>query len=770
MRVCAALAAVCGWACLAGAGEAVSRPADAGALEAPAVAALNHSARSLGHLGIDSVVGGAARIRVLLEAAERLRPDDLRTSRQLVDLYEGLGDLKAAASAAERYVRARPGDHAMAVRWMRLAQAHLDRADERIDLLKGFAAREALGPGTRAAAAAALCGVYFGQGERSLAASACRQALELDPCQAEALRAQATLTKNAAPADVFRRVSKGLQAACRNLGGLWRLAQMLQGAGGHAEALRLYEHAYAILRQKPPSPAVAETLVVDYVNAMLDAGQARQAVDFFRPLLAEYGHSLALRALMAEACTLLGDDEQTRSHVEFMDRVYARLTEGRAKPTSDQAAELAWFNLRYNSRPKVALEWAKAAAISAADDPYVQRVLGAAELATGHVQAGVKRLGAVAAEDPYAAALLARRSIAEGEPAEAAKTVRKAADNPRTGPAWRELAAVARELKLDLPAVDYAENLKRALAEVPDWVFEMGRWPERFVRVKLVGPDRPPLPGEPVAVTVELNNIGPRPVALGPEGLFAPVVSLSLTAEGPGKVELPALTPVPLPAPRYLPPGQTVSETVRVDVGRAEKLLMAEPLAEMKLTLSGVLDPLERDGEMTSSVPTVPIVPITITRPALFDVSEGERAARLALGYIVRDLRQGDLPAKLRAARQTAALLGYVRKVERKQAKPIHPGVLTKPVLLSMTRAFLRAESPLVRAEMLAALRHVDLDASVIALMGPRVNDESALVRMRLIELLAGKRTAGHETLLRLYARDTDAGVREMAAALTAER
>ena len=40
-------------------------------------------------------------------------------------------------------------------------------------------------------------------------------------------------------------------------------------------------------------------------------------------------------------------------------------------------------------------------------------------------------------------------------------------------------------------------------------------------------------------------------------------------------------------------------------------------------------------------------------------------------------------------------------------------------------------------------------------------------VRLRLIELRAGKRTRGHETLLELFAKDPDASVREMAAALS---
>jgi len=41
-------------------------------------------------------------------------------------------------------------------------------------------------------------------------------------------------------------------------------------------------------------------------------------------------------------------------------------------------------------------------------------------------------------------------------------------------------------------------------------------------------------------------------------------------------------------------------------------------------------------------------------------------------------------------------------------------------------------------------------------------------VRLRLIDLLAAKRTSGHETLLDYFARDDDPLVRQIAAALRA--
>ncbi|MCK4625337.1 MAG: HEAT repeat domain-containing protein, partial [Phycisphaerae bacterium] len=265
---------------------------------------------------------------------------------------------------------------------------------------------------------------------------------------------------------------------------------------------------------------------------------------------------------------------------------------------------------------------------------------------------------------------------------------------------------------------------------------------------------------------VTIRNISKHPVGLGIGGLFNPSIFLSVSAEGPARATLPNLTLITLPSPKYLEAGKEVSQTIRVDVGELDDLLASWPMAEVKLSISALLDPLQDGEKLFSSVPGIKIAPVTIRRAALFDVSGLEKSARFALGYIVRDLQQGSPAQQMRAVRQTASLLGYVCRSETGKAKPILPKVITRPILLSMTRAFLESPSPVVRSEMLAALHHVDLNAQIISLMGPRIQDTDSMVRMRLIELLAVKRTRGHRTLLDLFAVDSDELVREMAKAL----
>ena len=750
--------------------KSASRPATSPAApDRLAAESLAHQARSLGHLRDGRIVARAGRIGVLLKCAARHAPDEPRINRQLVDFYESSGELGKAAAAAERYIRARPGDYASAIRWMRLAQSGLDRAEDRVAFLGKVAADKRFAGAVRAAAAAGVSRIRLRQGDRGAARPACRQALSLDRYQPLAMEVQRLLRAKTGPTETFAEALAVFRGNPRSVHGPWQVAGLLQDAGNYKQALAFYEHAHAISQDRSPGASALEALLIDYFNARLDAGQAAKAVGQFAPLVKRHGGSLALHALMVEACRATGKDDQTKAHVEAMAKIYEPRAAPGARRSGPMAAELGWFNLHFRVVPKLAVQWAEEAARSAGGDPYVLRVLGAAQLATGKEKLGTKRLAGLVEKDPYAAALLAGYYYERDRPKEARAVLLKGAGQIRTGPAWRALAAVAAEHEVTLPPVKHAQAIARMLAEMPPQVMEMGRFPERYLRVAISAEPKPLAPGEPVAVTVELSNVSKHPIPLGQRGLCTPVVFLSLSVEGKVKASFPNLTPAALPAPRYLAPGGKVSQTARIDVGQAEALLARSPLAELKLTVSAMLDPLQVGDKLLSSAPGVKIAAATIRRAALFDASAGRASVEKALAGIGQKLRRGP-PAAALSARQTGALLAYVQRVASGKVKDKLPAALSKSALLDMVSAHVRARWPLARSEMLAALHHVPLDEQIIALLGPCIQDRSALVRMRLVELLVAKRTSGHKTILDLFAGDRDRHVRDMASVLAGRK
>ena len=736
-----------------------------------AAQSLSHQARSLWYQSADASSSKVSRTLVLLEFARKLSPRDPVINRQLVDLYESLGCLTDASTAAAIYLDSYPDDYAMVLRWMRLTLAGLNTADERIGFLKRVVENNSLNRSARAAAAVELVRIYQGQGRRSKQVQqACQKALTLDPYQPIALRKMLELDRKEDVISLFNMNLKEFRGNPRNLYTAVSIAHALRAAGVYDKAIIFYDHACSIARDTKPDNATMLNLLVGYFNAMLDAGRVKEAVEKFKPYVKKYNGSLKLHALMVEAYRSLGQKDKANKHIKVMEKIYLPIATPGVRRSGAQAAELAWFNLKFRSDAITALRWAQEAARSAGDDPFVQRCLGAAEIANGKTDSGVRRLKSLIGKEPYAAVILARYHFEHGKSNQARRILLRGVGDIRTSPVWRAAKRLAEKWKINFPPLKQAEMMRKAVDNLPEHLFTMGRYPEKFVKVQLTTIKPVVRLAEPIVVEVSLKNISKYTIAVGQQGLFCPTVFLTIDIKGNEKLFLSNFMPVILPSPKYLKPGEKVSTKVRVDVGEVEKALLKNPFVNKRIKISGKVDLLELGGKMFSSVPRVQVPTAEVLYSSILTTGADEKAARYALGYIVRDLKRGTLVEKIRAARQCGAILGYVRRVERGKAKPIFPAVITKPILLSMTRAFLQADEPVIRAEMLLALHNVDLDSKIISLTARCIEDPSPLVRMRLIELLVVKKTRGYKTILSYLSYDRNRFVKEMTKALSSVR
>lgn len=735
-----------------------------------AARSLSYQARSLWYQRSGSGVSRVRRTLVLLQFARRLSPSDPVVNRQLVDLYESLGRLKDASRAAAVYLDSYPDDYAMALRWIRLTLAGLNTAEERINFLEKVVESKSLCKSARASATVELMFIYQGQGKPREVEGACRKALALDPYQPVAMRKLLELSGNKDAIRVFRLGLDEFRGNPRSLYSSISIAQSLRSAGVYDKALIFYKHALTIARDIKPDDATMLNLLVGYFNAMLDAGRVKEAVEKFKPYVKKYNGSLKLHALMVEAYRALGQDAQADVHVKAMQRIYLPITLPGASRSGIQSAELAWFNLMFRSDAITALRWAREAARSAGDNPFVQRCLGAAEIAAGKINSGVRRLKSLLGKDAYAAVILARYYFEHDKVEDGKRVLLDGLGDIRTNPAWRAANRLAALHNVKFPPDKQAQPMRKAVDELPGYLFVMGQHPERFVKVRLTAPRPTVRLGEPIFLEVSIENTSERTIALGQRGLFCPTVFLTIEIDGDEKLSQPDLIPVAIPCPKYFGPGKKVSTRVRIDAGRAGKVLFENPFADVKIIVSGKVDLLELGGKLFTSVPGVKVAAVRVVRSAVIKRDSDEKSARYALGRIVRDLKRGTLAQKVRAAWQCASLLGYIRRVERAKTRPVFSSVITKPILLSMTRAFLQTDEPVVRAEMLLALQNVDLDSQIISLMGRCIEDPSPLVRMRLIELLVVKKTRGYKTILSYLSYDRDELVKAMIKALAGQK
>ena len=447
------------------------------------------------------------------------------------------------------------------------------------------------------------------------------------------------------------------------------------------------------------------------------------------------------------------------------------------------------------------------------------------------------------AEHDFAQAQRAPPGEAEKLKQDAAKVIEAAAALGRSGPAFRRLAAVASTNGVRLGAFEGASKVLKVLqdfqipvanpssapseaagtpagfASLPQYL-QMALRPEDFIAVEMTPLRRRVAPGEAIELEATLANRGTVDVPIGNWGLVSPVMSLqvllAVSDSGTGEyfVDLPM---VAWSCGRYLPPGKSVKRVVRLDHGRLAVRLNSRPLEEFHLAVLGVLDPIQKElvdvdkkflglqvplapsgpaesvtEGLVSSLPAVRVAPTKLVRLSLLGESPavagspGDLSKRYAsaLNATARDLKEGKMPVRMRAARQIASLLAFAHDVETNKAGSFGRGLdPRRGVLLSMVKGALADPSDVVRAEMLAALCDLAearaapgpkaasaagprlLANDVMPLLAPAIEDPSPLVRFRLVELLGATQGPGYQTIVDYLLKDRNEMVVLMAAA-----
>ena len=743
--------------------------------EADSLAAesLRHSA---GNMSMSpGAPGRVERLVALSMFAEQLAPGDPETNRLLIGIYERQGKFTPAARAAKARLSARPSDHALGLLWLRLELVTRDTAETRIAFLESVAADRARPAALRAEAIAMTTPILLGRAEKAKARASLERVLKADPYHPGALSGRLELTEAPKPEDRVRTALALLHANPRDYRTISNLAVILDELGLYDQALVFFDHAEKIMLASATDAKPAHDFLVGYFDAMLDAGRAKQAAEKFQPVLKNFPESMDLQSLLIEAFRLTGEKDEADELIKAMEAACDR-KKPVAQSSLEFATEIAWFYLLTRRRANTALIYARMAERIDAVDPIVRRIVGVAELASGRpelVKPGVEKLKALFESDVYAACFLAEHYFGTGRKAAATEALLAGAKISRSGPAYRRLLALAKANNVDIPPADGSEAAAAEVKAFDVRYLEMALSPEKFLAVT-IRPVRDRIaPGEPIAVEATLTNTSAVNIPLGEYALFNPVMGLEVSVEGMEKMVFNDLPLVFWPAPRYLRPGESVRASVRLDVGKLGVFLASRPLETLSLNVTGMLNPVQYGREFRSWVPTVKPKHAKITRLDLlasFAVTAGDewrKAYRLALGYVVRDMKRGSIAERMRAARQVGSLLALVREVELGRHEPPspHAGDVTKPVLLTMLREVLKDSSPTVRAEMLASLNYVSLDKSIVRLLSRAVEDTSSLVRFRMVELIGASGTPGRETIVDYLAQDKDQHVRRMAEA-----
>jgi len=745
----------------------------------------------------------AARLVAHCSFARTLRPQDAQTLRTFATvIYPSQQRHDATIEALKAYRAIHPDDHAIALRWLDMTVAATNTAEERLTLLATLAGDASQPASLRSEAEAQRGRLLQGQGQDAQAGKAFDAALKLDGGNASALAGRLSLMTDPTRADRVALLLADLKANAAQPATANELADLLQTVGLHKQAVLYYKHLQ-VLADRPGSTGDDRRLAaVRLCNAMLDAGMAVEVTQVIPPLLTTFPNSVDLRSMLADAWIDRGEVAKAQKQITAIASIYGADHIGTKVPTA-VAAERAMFFIITRPDAEQALKYAEQVAREAPQDVVAKRLLGAATIASVPtdsedakeksklVTQGRKVLESIKDKDLYAAALLAKHYIKTEDWNNARSVIQAAVKLPRGGPAFRLLAKAAAELRKANPQAAVSLSPPEESRKIQTLVRNAGTAPldmavntGAFIAVTIESVEGDTLaPGQDLALAVTLTNISTVPIPIGRRGLIEPVVALSVTAKSAtnsaGKPRVYHNLPSCVwPAPRYLQPGKELRSVVRLDVDLLGRLLATAPLTEYTLTVTATVAPMKPFGRVMSSLPTLKVEPLKITRTDLLGAFDRTKATlwpaqyTKALNTINADLKHADAGRRLVAARQVTSLLALVRAIERYSAKPPKPlaGVLKKPPLLLALRQALNDPSHVVRAETVASLANVSMDRHIRPMAIASANDKHPLVRFRVAELLGVSHAVGVTRTMRALLADENELVRTMTEAFNVRR
>lgn len=753
-----------------------SRPADSRELaDRLAAESLRDSAKSLLHSPANTP-SRMGRVRALLKMAEMLNSDDPKTSLLLADVYLLQGKLTEEIAAMQTYLAAYPRDFSRSQKWLGLKLKTFNNAEEKIEFIVELEKRKDLLNALKAEAMGEKARLFRQKFGTTEAMEVFTLALKLDPNNSYCLQEKFRLSKATTPADTAKLLVATFRSSPRNIDIARSIGELAGSLGLYEEEFRFYDYARTLDDRHKRLGIADYQLRMEYLNALLDAGEYKKTIEEFEPLLEQFANEANIRLWLIEAYRKLGQTEKANQLAEKTKDILDP-RESTGKSSLNKPKILSQFYLLTKPELRMALGYARQAERIISDDPVVIRLLGAAMTRStkpAEAAKGAEKLKPLTDKDAYAAAFLAEYYFSIDDEKAAKKAITDGSALSRNGPAFRYLASVAEKHKVDIPPAKHGKDVASAIAGLDKRYLDMGLEPEKFVEVTLKPVKASVAVGEIIELEASLKNIGPLdiPVGLQAAGLFAPSLALRVTVADDRKKTFGNLPSIIWPASRYLRPGKTITTKVRIDTGRLGKFLTERPLQNISLDVTALLDPVQHRELIRSDLPTVKIRPVTIVRTNLMgqfdrdDVKQWPKAYQKALGRIVRNLRRGELPQRLVAARQTGSLLTFAQQVHyNKQVVPAQlKKVFNKPILLRIMITMLEDPSDVVQAEVLASLNYAKLDESIIKYLGgPIIENPSSLVRMRLIEVLGASGTEGQETMIDYFSNDPDDLVKLMA-------
>ena len=510
-------------------------------------------------------------------------------------------------------------------------------------------------------------------------------------------------------------------------------------------AAQVYEYAaqvYAfIYPQKPLDDSIFLPWILCCYHAPRQESKCIRITEQYRD---PERFDLMLEAVAGRAALKLGQIEKGKAVLEAAGKKAETLLSEKGLFRPIYPEQLAWYYSFVLDHPEKALAWANQAYKEAPQRQGVQEIFaytlaqsGQMELAkeyaeplkqTSQVASLVMAIMAIAEQDESAALELLRATITmmpESFAAEKAMRLLKDQGSDYIVPASVTLAQA---------------ELNRAYENrvIPEFVLPQNRF-----SAKLLFGGSEFFYDKEFDPKLVIENTDSGPMIISAAGFLRGGLRVDAAVTGDLNVEFPNLLSMQFRPSRPVLPGEHVSVSLPLDTGKLRKLLQTYPQADVDVTFTVYLDPVEKEnGAAENALPGTEPVRAQIHRSGIV----------LTRDFLIQRLdalAKGQLGQQLRAVRLFAGLLAEQKAFE---AGGTHfKYVRVEPSLLvDSVRRGLRDENWKIRIQVLNSLisLEIPLDPDMIQDISTNLNHEKWPVRLMAMVLLARDNTASFRQVL----------------------
>lgn len=667
-----------------------------------------------------------------LEAAARVDPSHPDAYLWQYDMLTALGRQREAVLALTRYSELRPEDVSARLKTIQLRLGLLQTLELRRAFCEDGLAQPKLPPLVKAELSYQLALIYFAQLDDERGDAALDRALEACP---EHVAARMLREERARPAGEGPSPIDGMLASLAlnplQPDVIWSVAQQLDAAGLHHDAITWFERALKLFPVSDASFQASAAMRIEVAAAYLSAGRPTDAMQACQQAIDAEPRAVNARLMMLHIARELSRGDLAAEQIARIRQVYDDLAPMiEAAKAGRSAAEIALFYAWYDPQPEKAKHWIDLAESYEPGLPLTQIATGLLALTEHRNADAIEKLEPQAADNQTAALGLADALIASDRQDDAVQVLRAAAARLRTGPIYALLVKRLASLGQSMDESPAGPAMARALKAFDDGVFALAEDPSAVLSIEGWMANATPRFGEPWRCVVRIKNTGQRPVHLGAAGLLSPQILVSIEIAGDRTLSLPAYLWMSADWMPVLSPGESVEVSQTIDVGPLRHFLDACPQARLDASVNLIVDAVpDASGAWVPSRAGRALPPIRVTREALkpddgllsrlfAGVSDSDPTARIVSGCALVGLLAEQQMAKGRAP-------GYARaSIDDDRAMS---------VVLSLVR---QDSSPHVRARVLDALRSYSLGPRELPVVAGLLSDRSWLVRLLAVATL----------------------------------